>query len=93
MEECVIPDPVRTLFWDDVKGTALEANAWRQASRALARRAGPPAEALSMLVRASSEVLPRTRDNRLLLSQPYKSAGEFVDGVFLLAAAGFAAGQ
>ena len=29
----------------------------------------------------------------LLLGQPYKTAGEFIDGVFLLAAAGFAAGQ
>jgi len=33
------------------------------------------------------------RDNQLLLGQPYKTAGEFIDGVFLLAAAGFAAGQ
>ena len=32
-------------------------------------------------------------DNQLLRGQPYKSAGEFIDGVFLLAAAGFAAGQ
>jgi hypothetical protein len=33
------------------------------------------------------------RDNQLWLGQPYKTAGEFIDGVFLLAAAGFAAGQ
>lgn len=64
----------------------------RQASRALARREGPPAEALSMLVRASSEVLRRTGQS-VMAGQPYKTAGEFIDGVFLLAAAGFAAGQ
>lgn len=83
---------MRTSFWDGVEGRALEANAWRQASPALARREGPPAEALSMLIRVSSEVFRRT-DNRLLLGQPYKSAGEFINCVFLLAAAGFAAGQ
>jgi hypothetical protein len=74
----------------------LRGRHWRQTrdGRHLAPSRG--ARDLTKLCQCSSGPQARSsgeRDNRLLLGQPYKSAGEFIDGVFLLAAAGFAAGQ